>query len=325
MAPTRRHLISLNDLTDADLEVLIADAVSFSSGQHVPLLAGLCVGLYFRKTSTRTRTSFSVAAGRLGAQVIVLDPKELQEQTGETFEDTMQVVAGMLDALVMRTAGPDAEYRIAAKQSQMAVVNAMSSSEHPTQAISDLGWLTKRFGSLPGLTIAYVGEGNNTAVALALALPRFPDVTLELCTPPGYGLDPAVLRQAQQYAESHGARVRVVASVQELSRHADVVYTTRWQTTGTSKPDPGWRTVFAPFQVDQQLMDRCQNAILMHDLPAHRGQDVTAEVLDGPRSVAFEQAHFKLSAAMSVLSWCLSDRPAHEPGVSSYAMHRAQR
>ncbi|MBK1787887.1 ornithine carbamoyltransferase [Prauserella cavernicola] len=300
-----RHLISLNDLTDDELERIVWRGVSFgeASAPQSDVLRDRIIGIYFSKTSTRTRTAFTVAALRLGARVITYGPGDLQLNTGETIEDTAHVLAGMLDGLVMRTAGPTHEFRALAGHS-MPVVNAMSAEEHPTQALADLTTLAARFGRITGLRVLYVGEGNNSAAALARALPRFRDVELEFRTPPGYGLDPDVLAEAELTAKRCGSTVRERSDLADLPDGLDVVYTTRWNTTGTSKADPDWRTTFAPFQVDDSLMARHPGAVFMHDLPAHRGEEVTAEVLDGPASIAFDQARHKLHSAMAVLEWC---------------------
>jgi ornithine carbamoyltransferase len=262
------------------------------------------VGIYFRKTSTRTRTAFSAGALRLGASIISYGPNDLQENTGETPGDTAQVLSGMLDAFVARTTGPAAELRAYADQPRMAVVNAMSEREHPTQALTDLTTIAAHFGRVDGIRVRYVGEGNNTAVALALALARFPGTTLHLNTPAGYGLPADVLEEASAAAKGSGATL-VEHHDMTPCEGADVVYTTRWQTTGTSKPDPDWRERFLPFQVDDAVLAAAPGAVFMHDLPAHRGDEVTATVLDGPRSIAFAQADNKLHSAMAVLEWCL--------------------
>lgn len=302
-----RHLISLDDLSDDDLHDIVTCGAEFSrSGPAGDELAGKVVGVFFRKTSTRTRTAFSAAAVRLGASVIAYGPNDLQLNTGETSEDTGRVFSRMLDALVARTADDPEELRIWADQDRMAVVNAMSADEHPTQALADLTTLAGRFGSVEGLRILYLGEGNNTAAALALGLSRFRGTHLELRTPPGYGLTQDVRERAAKLAATSGAVVHEQHDLAELPAEFDVVYTTRWQTTGTSKPDPDWRTVFAPFQVGTALMDRFPAAVFMHDLPAHRGEEVVAEVLDGPRSIAFDQAENKMHSAMAVLQWCLA-------------------
>lgn len=286
-----RHLISINDLTDYELHATVDRAVRFAAGERSRRLARKVVGIHFRKTSTRTRTAFSSGALRLGAHIVTLGPEDLQTNTGETVGDTGRVLAGMLDVLVARTAGPEAELRSWADQDRMAVVNAMTTEEHPTQALADLTTLCRHFKDLNGLRVLYVGEGNNSAVALARALERFPEVTLELRTPPGYGLP---VRTSAP--ERH--------DMDDLPEDVDVIYTTRWQTTGTSKPDPNWRQVFAPFQVHAGLWETSPRAVFMHDLPAHRGEEVTADVLDGPASIAFDQAENKLYSAMAVLERC---------------------
>ncbi|MGC5052954.1 ornithine carbamoyltransferase [Micromonospora sp. DT48] len=307
--PTRpvRHLLSIRDLTDEDLYSIVARGAAFAAGERGGPLAGQVVGAYFMKTSTRTRTAFTSAALRLGASVIQYGPHDLQTNTGETSEDTGRVLSGMLDVLVARTAGDPAEMRAWAAQDRMSVINAMSAEEHPTQAMTDLTTLLRQFGRIEGLRLLYVGEANNTATALALALTRIPGVELELRTPPGYGLPEQILADATRQAAISGASIVERHHMTDLPGDLDAIYTTRWQTTGTNKPDPHWRRTFAPFRVEQELWRRSPNAVFLHDLPAHRGEEVTAEVLDGPASIAFTQAENKLYSAMAVLDWC---RPA---------------
>ncbi|MEV0223793.1 ornithine carbamoyltransferase [Streptomyces sp. NPDC050704] len=309
-----RHLISIDDLTDDDLNALVRRGAAFSAGEAGPVrpLAGQIAGIYFSKTSTRTRTAFSSGALRLGAQIIAYGPGDLQLNTGETNEDTGRVMSRMLDVLVARTAGDPAEMRAWTAQDRMSVVNAMSADEHPTQALTDLTTLYGRFGRVEGLRVLYVGEGNNTAAALALALTRFPGVELELRTPPGYGLTESVRTRARAHAARHGAVLRERHDMADLPADLDAVYTSRWQTTGTSKPDADWRRLFAPFQVTAGLWRNSPKAVFLHDLPAHRGDEVTAEVLDGPASIAFDQAENKMHSAMAVLEWCRTAGTAPE-------------
>ena len=303
--PARRHLISIDDLDNADLRWLVARGVEHALGRHVDErpLRDTVVGVLFRKTSTRTRTAFSAGALRLGAQLVTFGPDDLQENTGETVQDTAAVLSGMLDVLVARTAGSEAELRAYADQRRMAVVNAMSAAEHPTQALADLTTLTQRFGRVEGLRVLYVGEGNNTASALTLALSQYADTALYLRTPPGYGLDQRFLDRAAVNAKRGGALVAQRHDMADLPP-VDVVYTTRWQTTGTVKPTENWREEFAPFQVDAAVMAKTGAEVFLHDLPAHRGEEVTAEVLDGPASLAFELAENKYHSARAVLEWC---------------------
>jgi ornithine carbamoyltransferase len=322
-----RHLISLDDLDDAGLCSLAVRGAAFAdqaardsatsagaatlagsrsrspTGAARPL-AGTVAGMYFRKTSTRTRTAFSAAALRLGGQIIAFGPHDLQLVTGETSPDTGGVLAGMLDFLVARTAGDPAELRDWAAQERMAVVNAMTADEHPTQALADLTTLLRQFGRLSGLRVLYIGEGNNTAAALALSLSRFPGTVLELRTPPGYGLATAVMARVQVAAARSKAQVSELHQMRDRPAGFDVIYTSRWQTTGTTKADPQWRRAFRPFQVTADLWVDNPRAVFMHDLPAHREDEVTAEVLDGPHSIAFSQAANKMYSAMAVLEWC---------------------
>jgi len=310
--PLARHLISIDDLTDRDLGAIVARGADFAAARAAAVpdpvrpLAGLVAGMYFARTSTRTRTAFSAGALRLGASVIAYGPGDLQTNTGESVEDTGRVLAGMLDILVARTSGPTAEMRAWARQQRMATINAMSAEEHPTQALADLTTMVQRFGRLDDLRVLYIGEGNNTAVALARALPRFKRVTLELRTPPGYGLPPEVRARAEAVAAANGGALVERHDMAALPADVDVVYTTRWCTTGTAKPDPAWRDGFAPFRVTEALWAVSPGAVFMHDLPAHRGEEVTAEVLDGPASIAFAQAENKMYSAMAVLEWSRS-------------------
>jgi len=301
-----RHLVSIDDLTDRDLTSLVDRGAQFAAAPaaRYRTLDGTVAAIYFRKTSTRTRCAFSVGALRMGAQIVNLGPADLQTNTGETAEDTGRVLSGMFDVLVARTSAETSEMRMWSAQDRMPVVNAMSADEHPTQALADLTTMMGRFGRVEGLRVLYLGEGNNTAAALTLALTRFAGVELELRTPPGYGIAPEVgVRGAAQAREAKGTLVER-HDMARLPRDVDVIYTTRWQTTGTAKADPDWRTVFAPFQVGTALWQDSPKAVFMHDLPAHRGEEVTAEVLDDPASIAFGQAENKLYSAMAVLEWC---------------------
>ncbi|MBB5940410.1 ornithine carbamoyltransferase [Streptomyces zagrosensis] len=303
-----RHIISINDLTDADLRHIVERGAAYAAGDRVRPLEGAIVGVYFRRTSTRTRTAFTSGALRLGAQTVTFGPGDLQLNTGESIEDTARVLAGMLDLLVARTADATAELRTLAAGGPMSVINAMSAEEHPTQGLTDLTTLYSHFGRVEGLRLMYVGEGNNSAAALALALTRFPGTELELRTPIGYGLAPEILATAITQAGRCGSKVSERHDMEAVPAGLDAIYTTRWQTTGTSKATADWRDVFAPFQVTRELWQSSPNAVFLHDLPAHRGEEVTAEVLDGPASIAFTQATHKLHSAMAVLEWCWANR-----------------
>lgn len=306
-----RHLLSIEELGRESLALLVERGCAIAQGRarDVLPLKGRVVGIYFRRSSTRTRTSFTVGALRLGADTIHYGPHDLQLVTGESLEDTARVLSGYLDALVVRTNEPAAEMKALASQDNMAVINAMSTEEHPTQAVTDLITMREALGRLEGVRVLYLGEGNNTAASLALATALTPGMSLTLVTPEGYGLPRHVLTAAEKLARRHGSHVEERHALDRLPTKVDVVYTTRWQTMGDSKPDPHWRESFAPYRVTPQLIahvSRPSGTIFMHDLPAIRGSEVCNEVLDGSQSRAFIQARHKLTAAMAVLDWCLT-------------------
>ena len=306
-----RHLLSLAEVGPENLARLVDHALVFASrSPSEPLLAGKTVGIYFKGTSTRTRSAFTVGAIKLGATPVAYGPNDLQIATGETIGDTARVLAGYLDALVIRTNDSIEEMRAFASQGEMAVINAMSDTEHPTQAVADLVTIKEVFGRLRGVEILYVGEGNNTAAALALAVALSPGMRLTLATPAGYGMQADVLDRSRALCRQSGSMVEEYHDVSTLGGKFDVVYTTRWQTMGVPKTEPHWKEKFAPYRVTQDLMRRFSKngaTVFMHDLPAVRGDDVVDEVLDGPTSVAFRQARHKMTSAMAVLEWCVAE------------------
>lgn len=310
-----RHMLSMSELDSSTLSHLVNRALAIAAGdvEKTRPLAGKVVGIYFRRSSTRTRTAFTVGAIKLGASTVVYGPQDLQLTTGETIEDTAHVLSGFLDGLVIRTNESIEEMRVLAAQDKMAVINAMSEEEHPTQAIADLTTILEEFGRLDDLHILYLGEGNNTAAALVRAVSLLPAMQLTLLTPDGYGLPPSLVETACHLAKRHGSFIRQESDIENFSAKVDVVYTTRWQTMGVSKPDLNWRQYFLPYSVTPELMARVSKpagTIFLHDLPAVRNEDVLDEVLDGPQSRAFRQAWHKMTSAMAVLEWCMVSRPA---------------
>jgi ornithine carbamoyltransferase len=304
------HLLSLADLGAKNLARLIDRSVKFASSHGVTQksLAGKIVGIYFRKPSTRTRSSFTVGALKLGAQIVAYGPDDLQLVTGETIEDTARVLSGYIDALVIRTNDSIAEMIALADQNEMAVINAMSNNEHPTQAIADLSTIKEHFGRLEGIHVLYLGEGNNTAVALALAIAQTPGMRVTFVTPEGYGIPEPLIERAHKLARPHGARIEHHHSMDKLPRKVDAVYTTRWRTMGVPHADPNWIDKFWPYSVTPKVMaevSKSNGTIFLHDLPSVRGEDVHEEVFNGPQSLTWRQARHKLFGAMAVLEWCL--------------------
>jgi ornithine carbamoyltransferase len=309
MMGSLRHLLSIRDLERDDQLRLVEDSLAIARGEwssRLPL-AGKVVGLYFRKSSTRTRTSFAVGAMKLGASTMAYGPDDLQINTGETVSDTGRVLANFLDILVVRTNEAVQEMEQLAAQERMSVVNAMSDNEHPSQAIADLAALKEALGCLSGVHLLFLGEGNNTAVSLALASARMAGMRLTLVTPESHGLPERDLDDARRLAAEHGATIEQHHDMSHLPTGVDAVYTTRWLTMGVSKTDAGWLERFRPYAVTEQVLrqvSKPSGTIFLHDLPAMRGYEVTDEVLDGPQSIAFRQAFHKLTSAMAILAWC---------------------
>jgi ornithine carbamoyltransferase len=307
-----RHVLSIADLSTETLTRLVDDGIAIARGgwdARKPL-AGKVVGIYFKKSSTRTRTSFTVGAMRLGASTISYGPHDLQIVTGETLQDTARVLSNYLDALVIRTNEPIAEMRALADQGRLSIINAMSDNEHPTQAIADLVALKEACGHLEGLHVLYIGEGNNTTCALALAFAMLPGMRLTIVTPEGYGIPADVIDQARGFAAHTGSVIEQHHAMDALPQRVDVVYTTRWLTMGVEKKDADWLDRFRPYTVTPAVMERVSRpgTMFMHDLPAMRGYEVVDEVLDGPQSIAFRQAYHKMTSAMAVLHWCVLGR-----------------
>lgn len=302
-----RHLISLSELATEDVASLTQRAVKLADmtdrGCTPRTLTDRRIGIYFSKTSTRTRSAFWSAASRLGADSVSFGPDDLQTNTGETLKDTAAALAQYLDALVVRTNGAiDDLWELSS--ANMSVVNALTRNEHPTQALADLTTLTEHFGDLTGRHLLCVGEGNSSARALALAASLTPGLRLTLLCPDGYAVP-------QEHLDTVGGRSRVtqISDPEKVTDTVDAVYTSRWQTMGVAKENPDWMAAFSGFRIDADFMARVgdQHTVFLHDLPAVRGQEVADEVLDGDRSLAWRQSFHKMTAAMSVLEWCLLD------------------
>jgi ornithine carbamoyltransferase len=304
------HLLSISDLDPGSVQSLIETAVAIALGSwegRRPLV-GRTVGVYFRKPSTRTRTAFTVGAMKLGAQVVAYGPDDLQIVTGETVPDTARVLANYLDVLVIRTNESSLEMHQFASQDRMAVVNAMSADEHPSQSLADLATLFEHFGRLSGVHLLYIGKGNNSASAISSAVARIPGMRLTLVTPQGYGLPAHFMEKARAVAAINGSEVEQHHDMGRLPRGVDALYTTRWLTMGVKKGDEDWLAKFRPYTVTPAVMaavSKPNGTVFLHDLPAMRGYEVLDEVLDGPQSLALRQAYHKMTSAMAVLDWCV--------------------
>jgi ornithine carbamoyltransferase len=300
-----RGLISIQDLHPVDLQNLVNEGCELATNgtDYEGLLRGKVIGLYFRQPSTRTRTSFFLAVHRMGGTTIQYGPGDLQLENNESIGDTAMIFDQCLDALVIRTNGPESELHGFIEESRnLAVINALSEEEHPTQAIADLITVQQEFGSLAGLHILYIGAANNTSGSLLLAASQIPRLRISIATPHEFCPPAHILELAQKNARQSGAVVSIV-DLEHLPTQVDVVYTARWQSMGKEPKVSHWLSLLELWRVDENLMLRVgkKNTIFMHDLPASRGDEVTDAVMDGSSSRIRQQANHKTTAAMVVL------------------------
>jgi ornithine carbamoyltransferase len=298
-----KDLLRTLDLSRADLKYLLNRSRKFKANPHArrSLLSGESVCLYFTKPSTRTRISFETAVSRLGGSAIVLGPNDLQLGRGESIEDTGRVMSRYARAFVTRTFQHDDVVRFANTLS-IPVINALTDAHHPCQSVADLLTLLEHRGSLKHRRIAYFGDGNNVATSLMEAA-ALAGVDIALATPKSYAVKSELVDAARAVAEESGATILVTEDPEEAARGSDVLYTDVWLSMGDNDNERAQRhRAFLPYQVTRRLMGLAKpDAIFMHCLPAHRGEEVTEEVADGPQSVIFDQAENRLHTAVAIL------------------------
>jgi ornithine carbamoyltransferase len=297
-----RDLLSIRDLTRDELSGLLALAahVRQEPARYAQALAGRTLATIFEKPSLRTRVSFHVAAYQLGAHAIDLGPQEIGLHGRESLEDVARTLDGMVSAIAIRTFAHDLAERLAAAAS-IPVINALTDLSHPCQALADFVTMRDVKGRLAGLRLAYVGDANNVANSLILGAALL-GVRTTVAAPPGYGPRPDVLAWARRHETVKGTACRVVTAPEQAVEAADVVYTDTWISMGQEAEAEERRRAFAGFQVSEALFDRAApDAIVMHCLPAHRGEEVEAAVIDSPRSVVFAQARNRLHTEKALL------------------------
>lgn len=313
-----KDLLRTADLDRDELVHLLELAEAFKRHPHLhhEALRGQIVVLYFAKPSTQTRLSFEAAVARLGGVPAVVGPNELQLGRGETIQDTARVVSEYAAAFVMRTFA-DEEVREVAHSASIPVINALTDGHHPCQSLADLLTIRERFHHFADRKLAYVGDGNNVAHSL-LEAAAIVGMDISVATPPGYAPSAEVVRRAEELAEASGSWVEVTTDPLVAVKDADVVYTDVWLSMGDSDAERADRQhALGPYRVTPELLaEAAPNALFMHCLPAHRGDEVAGEVIDGPQSVVFEQAANRLPTAQAVLydltkgdfhgrrSWC---------------------
>jgi ornithine carbamoyltransferase len=299
----KRDFLRFWDLTTDEINGLLDRAIELKSGVDAtkcPLI-GKSVGLIFEKSSTRTKISFEVGIYQLGGQPIYMTPTEIQIGRGETIADTARVLSKYLKGVVIRTF-KHSMLEDFAKNSDIPIINGLSDLHHPCQVLSDLMTIKEKLGRIEGVRVAYIGDGNNVANSLLEAAGRM-GLSLNIACPEGYEPDADVL----ELARSGNGEIIILRDPKEAAGRADVVYTDVWVSMGQEGEAEVRRAKFQPYQINSKLLGCAREDVLvMHCLPAHRGEEITDEVLDGPRSVVFDQAENRLHAQKALLEMLIT-------------------
>ena len=294
-----RDLLSLADLQPSEIQELLVLAKQLKAGEVQFDFQRKTLGLLFRKASTRTRVSFTVAMHQLGGNVIDLDPNVTQVSRGEPVEDTARVLDRYLDVLAIRTF-EQAELETFAKFSKMPIINALSDLEHPCQVLADLLTVLENFGTLKGLTLTYLGDGNNMAHSLMIGC-ALVGMNVRIASPKNFAPDPAVVAQARALANN--SEVIVTDNPKQAVQGAHVLYTDVWASMGQEAEAEDRVPIFQPYQLNADLMALAdQQAIALHCLPAHRGEEITNEVMEGKQSRIWDEAENRLHAQKALLA-----------------------
>jgi ornithine carbamoyltransferase len=298
-----RDLLALRSLSPDDVRRLIDRAKAKAPSRA---LAGKAVGIFLEKASTRTRVSFEVAIAQLGGHPVFLPAQEIQLGRGETVADTARVLSRYLAALVIRTFGQD-RLEEWARHATIPVINGLTDSHHPCQILADLMTIDEKKGRLAGLVVAYVGDGNNVAHSLLEGCAMM-GMTCRIAAPAGYQPDAEVVKWAEVQAAKTGGGIQVGEDPRTAARGADVLYTDVWTSMGQEAEASKRVGVFRPYQINAELLRHAKpDAIVLHCLPAHRGEEITDDVMEGPQSVIFDQAENRLHVQKAVLEMLVGD------------------
>jgi len=303
-----RDFLTLHDWSRDELQraLDLADELKQRqhSGEFFQPLRGKTLGMIFSKASTRTRLSFEVGMFQLGGHALFLSGNDLQLRRGETIADTARVFSRYVDGIMIRTFSQKDVAELA-EWASIPVINGLTDLHHPCQVLADLQTIREKKGALAGLKLAYIGDGNNMAHSLLEGGAKFGMHVVVAC-PEGYDPDPAIVARAQADARASGAKVEVTHDPQEAAAGADVLYTDVWASMGQEAEAEARKQAFAGFQINGGLLKLAHpEAIFLHCLPAHRGEEVTAEVIDGPQSVIFDEAENRLHAQKALLALLL--------------------
>ncbi|MBX3062836.1 MAG: ornithine carbamoyltransferase [Anaerolineae bacterium] len=300
-----KHFLDIADYSTAELEGLIRLAVQlkqeWAAGGNRPVLAGKVLGMVFEKPSLRTRVSFDVGMLHLGGNALYLSPAEIGLGKRESTADVARVLSGYVQGIMARVFDPEHISELA-KWSRVPVINGLSDASHPCQAMADMLTIYEHFGHLRGLKIAYVGDTNNVTKSLGEAAARF-GCSMSVASPAGYQFD----EDTRDHLDKLGLRLTVTEDAAFAVAGADVIYTDTWISMGQETESEQRRKVFPPYQVNETLLKKAQpHTVVLHCLPAHRGEEITDPVADGPQSLLFEQASNRLHAQKAILVHLMS-------------------
>ncbi len=302
----KRDFIAISDFTTSELENILTISrklkTEYCSGGNPPLLKGKVLGMIFQKPSLRTRVSFDIAMRHLGGDALYLSPNEVGLGKRESIADISRVLSGYVEGIMARVFEHEHILQLA-KWSSIPVINGLSDYNHPCQAMADMLTIQEKFSDAKGLNIAYIGDGNNVAVSLLHIAVKM-GANFTIASPQNYDLDRAALNIGKSIAEITGAMIKEVRDPYEAVKFAHVIYTDTWTSMGQEDEALEREKVFPPYQVNSRLVAEAnKDVIIMHCLPAHRGQEITDEVADGPHSVIFLQAHNRLHAQKGILAY----------------------
>ena len=300
----KRDFLRLRDFSSEEIDHLLKRALELKSGKDsnkCPLI-GRNIGLIFEKASTRTRVSFEVGIYQLGANSIYLNPREIQLGRGETIHDTAKTLSRYLDAIVIRTFSHNTLIDFASSSS-IPVINGLSDLLHPCQALGDMMTVLEKKGKLKGINLSYIGDGNNVANSLIEASSMM-GINLKIACPKGFEPDTEVLKEQKASAKSE---IRIVRNPKDAAMGADVLYTDAWVSMGQEKEEKQKKKNFKAYQLNSKILSYAKkDAIVLHCLPAHRGEEITDDVIDSPQSAVFDQAENRLHTQKALLEFLLS-------------------
>src|SRR5512132_3630143 len=304
-----RHFISIHDLTAAEVAGLfrLAADVKASPRNYADHLHRKTLGMIFEKSSTRTRVSFEVGMAQMGGHALFLSSRDIQLGRGEPITDTARVLSRYVDGIMARTFAHKTVTDLA-KYASVPVINGLTDLSHPCQAMTDYFTAWEKFGDLKGRKIAYIGDGNNMAHSLMFGAPKV-GMDIAIATPAGYAPDVTVVAAAEEDARHAGTKMLVTTSIEEAVRGADIVETDVWASMGQEDEAEKRRRDFSGWMISGGVMSTAKkDAIFMHCLPAHRGEEVSAEVIDGPQSVIYDEAENRMHAQKALLEYLVCGR-----------------